>query len=437
MPTNKTTKASAIRLLMVTPIMLSLMLSSQTFASEQKQSVADMVQEFISTAQWKQESQRSKFGDTLIASLQSLIKKDTRQVAQQSNTLFASTTSVQYTNTIDTDIDGAVFFVDIKDHQYEASIAILASHNLFKAQEKFYPHNYVRLADLSKIVVNAYRLAVWLDTIQATPTQYVQTAYSEWFLTNVITTIDDKSIEKVLTYADMQTIIDNIHQQYPKLTTTVQVTESNSDILTKWAMSHYIVQIFATPLHGANYYNQRYADIQNSPYYHELRSLVEKEVVQYNTAIDPTATLTRAELIEQVVKTYALTNKVLLSNTAHDLADLDGTNSLAPLLVFAYDQWRLEYILIQTKGELFLEPNRTATLDEAYEIIRVITEKNFITGIIDADTPITQEKLAKLLVDAFAVSIEQSSDTQPSTSINPSTSSLWLVQRVRDLIAKI
>jgi hypothetical protein len=414
------------------------MLSSQTFASEQKQSVAHMVQEFINTAQGKQQSQRSQFGDTLITSLKSLIQKDNKQqLTQPNNTLFASTTSVQYVSTIQTQINGSVFFADIQDHPYEQSITVLASHKLFKAQEKFYPHNYVRLADLSKIVVNAYRLAVWLDTIQATPTQYVQTAYSEWFLTDVINTVDAVTIEKVLTYADMQTIMDNIHKQYPKLTTTAQVTEPTNEILNKWAMSHYVVQIFNTPLHSANYHNQRYASIQNSPYYDQLRSLVEKQVVQYNTAIDPTATLTRAELIEQVVKTYALSNKVLLTSTAHDVADLDGTDPLAPLLVFAYNQWRLEYVLIQTKGQIFVEPDRTATLDEAYEILQTITNKNFITGIIDAQTPITQEKLAKLLVDAFALSIEPSADPQPSTIINPSTSSLWLVQRVRNLLASI
>lgn len=415
--------------------MLSLMLSSQTFASEQK-SVANIVQEFISTAQWKQESQRSQFGDTLIASLQSLIKKKTKNVAQQpKNTLFATTQDIEYTH--DTAIDGGTFFKDITDHQYEASITILASHKLFKTQEKFYPHNYVRLADLSKILVNAYRIAVWLDTIQATPIQYVQTAYSEWFLSNIITTVNDTTIEKVLTFADMQMIINNIHKQYPRITTTIQVTEETNEILTKGAMAHYAVQVFATPLHDENYHNQRYASIQGSAYVSALRSLIQADVIGYDTDIDPTATLTRAELIEQIVKSYALSNKVLLTSTAHDLADIDGSDPVSALIVFAYEKWRLEYLLIQTKGQLFIQPNNQATVDEAYEIMQTITGKSFITGIISADTAITQEKLAQILVDAFAIPTIPSSDTQPSTIINPTTNSLWLVQRVRDLIAKI
>gem|GEM_PF-7039941 len=108
------------------------------------------------------------------------MQKDNTQLAQSNtNTLFASTQNTNSTISTDKNIDGGVFFKDITDHQYEESIAILASHKLFKAQEKFYPHNYVRLADLSKIIVNTYRIAVGLDTIQATPTQYVQTAYNE------------------------------------------------------------------------------------------------------------------------------------------------------------------------------------------------------------------------------------------------------------------
>lgn len=414
------------------------MLSSQTFASEPK-SVANIVQEFINTAQWKQESKRSQFGDTLITSIKSLIQKDNTQLTQKNNTntLFASTQNTNSIINTDKNIDGGVFFKDITDHQYEESIAILASHRLFKAQEKFYPHNYVRLADLSKIIVNTYRIAVWLDTIQATPIQYVQTAYSEWFLTNVIATVNDTTIEKVLTFADMQTIINNIHKQYPKITTTIQVTEQSNDILTKWAMAHYAVNIFATPLHNENYYNQRYASIQDSQYADALRSLIQADVIQYDTNINPTATLSRAELIEQIVKSYALSHKVLLTSTAHDLADIDGSDPVSALIVFAYEQWRLDYLLVQTKGQLFIQPDIQATLDEAYEIIQTITDKNFITGIINADTPITQEKLAQILVDAFAISTTPWSDTQPSTIINPTTNSLWLVQRVRDLIAKI
>ena len=103
-------------------------------------------------------------------------------------------------------------------------------------------------------------------------------------------------------------------------------------------MAAYVVQIFGTPLHHNNYNNQQYTSIQDSPYYDALRILIEKEVLQNNTDIDPTATLTRATLVEQIVKTYALTHKVLLNNTAYDIADIDGEDPIAPLLVFAYNQ---------------------------------------------------------------------------------------------------
>ena len=103
-------------------------------------------------------------------------------------------------------------------------------------------------------------------------------------------------------------------------------------------MADYIVRMFDTPLNAVNYSNQRYASIHNSPYYNELRILIENEVLGKDAAVNPTATLTRARLIEQIVKTYSLTNKVLLNNTAYDIADIDGEDPIAPLLVFAYNQ---------------------------------------------------------------------------------------------------
>lgn len=103
-------------------------------------------------------------------------------------------------------------------------------------------------------------------------------------------------------------------------------------------MAHYAVNIFAIPLHNENYYNQRYASIQDSQYADALRSLIQADVIQYDTNINPTATLSRAELIEQIVKSYALSNKVLLTSTAHDLADIDGSDPVSALIVFAYEQ---------------------------------------------------------------------------------------------------
>jgi len=91
-------------------------------------------------------------------------------------------------------------------------------------------------------------------------------------------------------------------------------------------------------------------------------------------------------------------------------------------------------LVIQTKGQKFIDPDAIATLDEVYEIITAIVKNNLITGIIDANTAITQEKLAMILVDTFNMT-----HNTPDILIQPSNnnSSPTIVQRVFNLFAKI
>jgi hypothetical protein len=40
-------------------------------------------------------------------------------------------------------------------------------------------------------------------------------------------------MEKVVTYGEMQTIVDNIHRQYPNISRVVDISEPKADILLK------------------------------------------------------------------------------------------------------------------------------------------------------------------------------------------------------------
>jgi hypothetical protein len=105
------------------------------------------------------------------------------------------------------------------------------------------------------------------------------------------------------------------------------------------------------------------------------------------------------------------------------------------LIVYAHDQWRLDYILIQTKGQTFIDPDAKITIDEVYEILSSITDKQFITGIIQADTPMPQDQIAQAIVDAFDIK------PKPEPTFNPiqnsTTPRLSLVQRVRHIFTQL
>ncbi len=421
--------ASIAKTMVIAPMVLWLMMSSQTFASDQNQSVAHMVQNFVHTAQGKQETQRSTFGKHLFTSIQNIFKGNTSS-DNTPRTLFASTNNnnISYNDNVAQNIDGSVFFADIKDHIYEQEIAILASHQLFLAQEKFYPHNYVRLADLSKIIVNTYRISVWLDSINTSPEAFVKTAFEEGFLYGVIDEVTPETIEQIVQYRDMQTILENIYTQYPKITTTQNITEEPSEILRKGSMAYYVTRVFDLPLNDQQYENAQFHDIKNNPHYEAMRTLIEANILRTN--IDPKQTVSRATFIDQVVKTYALNNRVVLKDNNHDLADINGQDTEDPLIIYAYKQWRLDYILVHTKGQTLLQPDQAITMDEVYEILFAITDRDIITGIIDHNQTMQQDAIASAIVQYF----------MPQNSVEatePEKKNNTLVDRVINIFANI
>lgn len=58
-------------------------------------------------------------------------------------------------------------------------------------------------------------------------------------------------------------------------------------------------------------------------------------------------------------------------------------------------------MLVQTKGQTFLYPENYVTLDEIYELITAITQKNIVTGIIPYNQKVTQGEIATILVETF------------------------------------
>jgi len=441
MPINKTWNIR--KKIALLPLVLAIAILGQTFGAEPidthdlwKYSVIDKIQSFLSIAQWKQHTQRESFGDTLVSSIQWLFNSKLAKNTQ-TTPLFASTNntalSPYHTSAPATHIDGSVFFEDIAGHAYEAEISILASHGFFKKTNKFYPHNYVRLNDISKIIVHSYHISVGKNKWDATPEQFVQYAFAEWLLNKVINNVTPDTIEKIVTYADLQHIVDNIHKQYPSITQTIQIQHPAQEIVTKGAMAHYMVALFTLPLDQQHYEDVRYTHIQASPYAGALRALIENNIIPLQHT--PTQQITRAMFIQQLVQAYARDKRVVIQEYMHNIADLDNQDPDTALIVYAHNQWRLDYILIQTKGQIFLDPDAIITADEVYTIIESISKKQMVTGIMTQDTPITQEKIAQILAGAF--NIKPINNTTQSTQTTPSASGISLGQRIRSLFAQL
>lgn len=231
----------------------------------------------------------------------------------------------------------------------------------------------------------------------------------------------------------MQLILDNIHRQYPTISSRIDVTYPAADILLKGAMSHYVTQVFDIPIHQVNYHNARFTHIQESQHYPAMRTLIMHNVI--STQTKPHDQISRADFITQVVKAYALDKRVVIQNTAHDIADLDNQDQNSAIIVYAYDQGWLDYILIRTRGQIFLDPDAMIHKDEVYEILTAISEKHFVTGIITAQSTIQQDQIAQAIVDAFAINIIDIPTPQPIQ--NPNNPRISIVQRVREIIGQL
>lgn len=437
MPMKKTQSTCTIRTLMILPIVAWLLLTSNTFASSEKQSVADIVQDFIQTAQGKQQKSRTTVGDSVLWS----IKSFATNIITSNKGATDNTPTIQYasnnTNTsyiLDTHTANTnVFFNDIVDNVYIDDINILASQWLVAGYNNtFFPENHVRLGDLSKVIVNAYRLTVWLDASKAKPMEFIQTAYNEWFLVWVVDNTKNIDQDMLINNQQFQTILANIHKQYPKITEDIQTDISNQEYVNKATMAHYVVALFWLTFNSQNYYKKIVSWFKDHPDRDAVMTLIQNDIIPYTTDIDPDKTLSRAAFIHQLIKTYALSNRVVLGDRTYDIVDVDWQDEYTPLIIYAYQQGRLDYMLVQTKGQTFLYPENNVTLDEVYEVITAITQKNIVTGIIPYNQKVTQWQIATILVEVFKIQKQTE-----KTIITPTSSNTTIVQRVMDLFAKL
>lgn len=195
-------------------------------------------------------------------------------------------------------------------------------------------------------------------------------------------------------------------------------------------MAYYIQKAFNLQLDEAQYTKKLLEPMANNSNKEALQTLLAYDVIPYATILNSEVTLSRKEFIERLVKTYALSTKVALNQTTYSIADLDGQDPVTPVIVYAYDQKRLDYILVQTKGQLFLYPNQAITLDEVYELVTAVTEKKFITGIIQFNQQITQGEIATVLMQAFNL-------RQKEILTQPTASNTTIVDRVVNLFARL
>lgn len=306
------------------------------------------------------------------------------------------------------------YFTDISSDSNKYYINYFADKNfIYKWWEKFYPDNFIRLHEFTKILVNLYRYKVsydldsnvWLSDenyFQKTMPKYYNTAYEMWLL-DWIENIED--FERFISHSDINKIIENFEKQYPNLLNSWYViSNTKNDTVSRWEACKIVFNAFVWNISNDTVYKDIF-DHKNSQ---SIKVLEDLEIINtYNENFYPEQNISRWDFIVMLVKSYLKDKNLELnvSNIEFDIQDLDYNSIYAPYVVYAKENWIIDYLLEVKRWEYYIYLENSITKHEAYYIISKIAWIDLNYDILQADKEyITRWDTTKLLVDSFWLS---------------------------------
>lgn len=312
----------------------------------------------------------------------------------------------------------------------------LAIDGIISKSDKFYPNNFIRLNEVTKMFVNAYRFKVWYKVsgnawltdksyFDKPMPKYYNTAY-EMGLLKWLDNLED--YERFITYYDLEKIIKNFDNQYPNLVNLyyLDIAEWN-DNLRRWDVARVV---FKTMMLNSNI-EFTYDDIVYNEYWAAIQKLVNLWVIDEDSNLyNPESATTRNEFIILIVKVLLSTKDEHLDPAKFRwrIKDLDYNSNLAEYIEYAEEEWFLDYLLETVRWETYFHPNDKITKHEAYYIISKVTWNTFDYDIISADKQyITKWEVAELITNNMDLSSLKSYDV--------STSHIWkIIDWIKSLV---
>ena len=318
-------------------------------------------------------------------------------------------------------------FLDIFNNMDRFYINYLSDKNIVSSNsEKFNPDNFMRLHELTKILVNSYRYKVWysLDSnvglsqenyFTKLMPKYYNTAYEMWLLE----WLDDiENFERFVSYDDLEQIFQNFKEQYPELINLYYLDIDKSvNTLRRWEISRVVFKVFMLD----DDEGLKYQDI----YYHKNSDAIQKlaELDITNTANNrfyPDNNITRWDFIVMLVKSYLNSKgeELTTSNIEFNIKDLDYNSTYAPFVLYAQEHSMIDYLFEILRSENYINLNKSLSKHEAYYIVSKVSGVEINYDVLKADKEsITRWELADLIVDSFDFNGSSNSDLKPNSQI--------------------
>jgi len=334
----------------------------------------------------------------------------------KTNSELSSKSKITVNNSIKDELISQEYFSDILYSKDSFYINYLAKEKIIStSQEKFNPDNFIRLNELSKILVNSYRYKIWYkldwnvglsdkNYFDKLMPKYYNTAYEMWLL-NWLENIDD--YERFVSYDDLEQILQNFKRQYPELINLYYLDLDQSIITIKRGD---ICRIIFKTLMLDNDKNTdiAYQDIYYHTNFDAIQTLASLGITNTeNSRFYPDNNISRWDFIVMFVKSYLKANNknLELSNINFDIEDLDYNSSYAPYVLYAKEHWLIDYLLEVIRSKNYINIEKRMTKHEAFYIVSNIANISFDYNILKADKEfISRWESAQIMLDAFSFS---------------------------------
>ena len=332
-------------------------------------------------------------------------------------------------------------YQDISTSSYQDAITILYSNGIIQPNNKFYPHNYVRVSDFIRVVMDAYRVQLWYEpsslvglttnfyfsdsSFDSEVMKRVNSAYELWFLQSFA--LKDAKwnlrLDAFITPQEAKDILWEIKNKNSDLIKDIpNLSWQSKETLRKDEMAELVVSAFGLKLNEWSL--AVFSDISWSAYQKDIQLLSKLGIVWWvDGKFYPDAKVENKDFVVMIARALmrqsdsqpTISNFYYLTN----LLNVSYNSTYSPYLEFCLQSQICNSLLSATPSWVSFVPNKTLSWWEVTSVLSAVS-KNTLIVAGNTDELITRWEVAKLIVDAFGFKNEQN-----ESATNLITSNWW------------
>ena len=332
-------------------------------------------------------------------------------------------------------------YQDISTSSYQDAITILYSNGIIQSSNKFYPHNYVRVSDFIRVVMDAYRVQLWYEpsslvgltnifyfsdaSYDSEVMKRVNSAYELWFLQSFALKDAEWNLRlnAFITPQEAKNILDEIkNKNSDSIKDIPNLSWASKETLRKDEMAEIVVSAFWLKLNEWSL--AVFSDISWSPYQNEIQLLAKLGIVWWvDGKFYPDAKIENKDFVIMIARALmrqsdsqaSISNFYYLTN----LLNASYTSPYSPYLEFCLESQACNSLLSQTQDGVSFSPDKLLSWWEIVPVLSTTSKKQLIFAW-SWEQLITRWEVAKLIVDAFGFN-----DSERWSTVNNLTMDNW------------